>query len=488
MKQGNIKNNYIYNISYEIFRVIVPLITTPYISRIFGSEGIGTYTLANTYVQYFILFAGLGFSTYAARELAYVRDDEEQFRNTFWEIMLARIFCLAVAIAIYFCTFFVGDWKQDSSYKVCMIYLFAAVFDVSYYFRAIEQFKTIALRNVAVKAVSLVLIFILIRNSSQVWLYTLILAASEFLGQAVMVLSIDKEIFRRPKLEKKHYKKHFGASVSLFIPTLAIQIYTMLDKVMLGEICGESEAGYYENAQKMIRLAATVASAFVAVSVPRMSYYFAKGNTKELKNHFRKVFQFVSFLVFPMCFGLIGVAPGFSSWYYGEKFAGIERLVMIGAPLIISLGWSNILGNMILIATNNQKYYTISVYAGAGLNVLMNFLCIPGMGAMGATIASVLAEFSGMLLMFYFSNKKYSLGEGLKGASRYLAAALIMFGIIRLADLFLPYRIWGTCIEILIGVLSYIGVLAIFQDGLLKEFFNAAKEIKKRMIDRGGAR
>ncbi len=484
MSKQTIRSNFIYNVSYELFRIIVPLITTPYISRVLGAEGIGTYTLAHTYSQYFILFASLGYATYAARELAYKRDDKDSFRASFWEIFISRVFLMTIALVVYFLLFFVYRSQIDYTYKICILYLFASIFDFSYYYRAIEDFKAIAIRNFVIKLISLALIFIFVKNSSQVWLYSLILVGSEVFGQGIMVFSLDKSLFRKTSISINNIKRHFKESVSLFIPALAIQVYGMLDKVMLGVMVGEKHVGYYENAQKIVRLASAIPSAMVAVSTPRVAYDYAKGNLDNIKKHFSKVFKFISFLAFPMCFGLISVAGNFSSWFYGSNFAGIEKLIIPGAVLIVSLAWSHLLGNMILIATGNQKYYTIGVYVGAGLNLLMNIALIPKLGAFGALLASDVAEISGMIIMFYFSDKIFSLAYNLKYIVTYIFASILMAGVIAFSAGFFSYGALSTCVEIVIGIIVYSIVLILFKDDSIRDMWELVKKIIKKLLQK----
>lgn len=477
----SIKKNFIYNITYEVFRLIVPLLSTPYISRVLGADGVGTYALAFTYSQYFILFAGLGFSTYAARELAYVRDDKKKFHSTFIEIFASRVILLLAAICIYILWFFILHKQTDLSYRIALIYLIASVFDVSYYFRAIENFKTVALRNIFVKFIGMVVVFCLVKRPTHVWLYTLILAVSELIGQMIMIFSVEKSMWRILNIRMACIKKHLTGALALFIPALAVQMYTMLDKVMIGHICGETETGYYENAQKMVRLAATISSAIVAVSVPRMSYFFANGFKQECKTYFKKVFVTVSFLVFPMCFGLIGVADSFSYWYFGKNFSGIQNLIMLGAPLIISLGWSSILGNMILIASGKQKYYTIAVYIGAVLNVGINFAMIPKLGASGAMIGSIIAEFAGMFLMLYFCKRQFSYSLPIKNIIHYLFSSIIMLLIVRLFSYCGLNRTWfHTCINVLAGIGIYFFSLILFKDDWVINTWNEFHDYIRR--------
>lgn len=478
-KSLSLTKNFFYNILYEVFRIVVPLFTTPYISRVLGATGVGTYTLAQTYVQYFILFSGLGFSTYGARELAYVRDDKKKFNQVFIEIFITRAILLAIAVVVYWFVFFMFEWKTDLSYKICLIYLLSSIFDITYYFKAIENFKTVAMRNISIKTIGMFFIFCFVKRTDQVWLYTLILALSELIGQGIMIISVDKSVWEEPHYEINNLKRHFLQSLSLFIPALAIQVYTMLDKVMLGEMCGESATGYYENAQKMVRLASTIASSIVAVSVPRMAYYYANQETKKFEKQLQDVFSYVSFLVFPMCFGLAGIAANFSFWYYGENFAGIETLIIVGSPLIVSLGWSTILGNMVLIASNKQNLYTRTVYIGAALNVLFNIVLIPQIGALGATISSVIAEFSGMILMIYFSRKLCTITDCLKKSIQYVIASIIMGVVIYLIQLFIPNGFISTVILVFIAITVYILIMLIIKNEVVFQMLNV---IKKKII------
>ena len=62
--------NYLYNVSYQILTIILPFITTPYISRVLSPEGVGIYSYTNSITQYFILFGCIGLNLYGQREIA----------------------------------------------------------------------------------------------------------------------------------------------------------------------------------------------------------------------------------------------------------------------------------------------------------------------------------------------------------------------------------------------------------------------------------
>lgn len=78
--------NYLYNLMNQLVTILLPIITIPYISRILGPDGLGKYSLTSAYAQYFVLFGMIGLSMYCSREVAYIKDDENNLSKTFWEL------------------------------------------------------------------------------------------------------------------------------------------------------------------------------------------------------------------------------------------------------------------------------------------------------------------------------------------------------------------------------------------------------------------
>ena len=104
----SVKKNYIYNLTYQILVMIVPLITTPYLSRVLGAEAIGIYSYTLSITTYFILFGSLGVAMYGQREIAYVQEDKEKRSKVFYEILLMRFITLGISMIIFHMTII---WK-----------------------------------------------------------------------------------------------------------------------------------------------------------------------------------------------------------------------------------------------------------------------------------------------------------------------------------------------------------------------------------------
>ena len=88
MSKKSICKNYIYNVGYQLLLLVVPLVTTPYISRVLGPEGIGVYSYTTSIASYFVIFAVLGTATFGQREIAYQQQEPEKRSIIFWEIVI----------------------------------------------------------------------------------------------------------------------------------------------------------------------------------------------------------------------------------------------------------------------------------------------------------------------------------------------------------------------------------------------------------------
>ena len=181
MKKNSITKNYVYNLVYQILIILLPLITTPYISRVLGAESIGIYSYTFSIISYFIIFANLGVSSYGQREIAYVQNDENKRSKIFWEITILKYVSTTISFIIFYFTY--ANHSEYSFYfKLLTIYLISAAFDIVWFFQGLEEFKKTVLRNIFVRLSCLILIFILVKDSKDLWKYICIYAISEFLG------------------------------------------------------------------------------------------------------------------------------------------------------------------------------------------------------------------------------------------------------------------------------------------------------------------
>lgn len=475
--------NYIYNLIYQLITVLLPIITIPYISRILGADGIGQYALSSTYAQYFVLLGMLGLTTYSSREIAYVRDNRNKLKDTFWELNIIRFVTVGIAFIVYI---FIFGFIVNSNIRLIniiqSILIINAIFDISWFFIGLEDFKTVVIRNTLVKISGVILIFLFVKNKDQVWLYSLILAGTQFIGQVIMWFELPKEIFRIKKINL-NFKKHLRLSIRLFIPQIAITIYTMLDKVMLGMFANDMQVGIYDNSQKIIKLLTLFVTTLATVTIPKMCNLYNNKQYEEFKENVYTSFSFVSFISFPMTFGLISITNSFVPWFYGNGFSEIKILFYIGSFLMITLGWTSILGNQVLISIRRENKLTIAVFSGAIINIILNYILIDKLYSVGTMISSVAAEYLGMIIMLYYLKDIVIISKMFKSIPKYLIASLIMFIPTFIIGQVLKPTIITTIIQVILGGLIYIIIMIIMKDENLNYAINFINNIKNKRVN-----
>lgn len=425
MKKNSVAKNYIYNLTYQILVLILPLITTPYISRVLGAEGTGIYSYTISITTYFILFGTLGISMYAQREIAYVQDKVKERSKIFWEIIVVRFITLSLSMILFYLTY-ARNGEYSMYYRILLLEILANCFDISPFFQGMEEFKKIIVRNLIVKMVSIISVFLFIKTENDTNIYLLIYALSTFLGNISLWFYLPKYIHKVP-FKELQLLKHIRPTIVLFVPQVATQIYTVLDKTMIGNmVADKAEVGYYEQSQKIVKMLLTIVTSLGTVMLPRIANKFANGKKEEIKENIYQSFEFVYFLAIPLTCGVISVAPIFIPLFLGQAFEKSSILTSIISPIILIIGLSNVIGTQYLLPTKKQKQFTISVVAGAFCNLILNGMLIPKLLSIGAAIATLLAESVVTLVQFYMIRNEFSIIKIVKKSKDYLLAGIGM--------------------------------------------------------------
>lgn len=478
MKNKSVVKNYIYNVSYQILVLILPLITTPYISRTLGAELIGVYSYTLSITTYFILFGSLGVALYGQREIAFVQDDKKKRSLVFWEINILRFCTLTISMLIYYFVF-ASKGEYSTYYKILLLEIIANIIDISWFYRGIEDFKKTVIRNMIVKIVSVVCIFAFVRSTNDFIKYFVIYVLSTLLGNFSMWLYLPK-LLSKVKYKELQIIKHLRPTIMLFIPQIATQIYTILDKTMIGAmVADKSEVGFYEQSQKIVKILLALATSLGTVMMPRIANTFAKGDTKKVKEYMNNSFHFILLLVVPMMFGIIAINSKFVPIFFGPGFDKVVVLINIMSVILIAIGLSNVIGTQYLLPTKQQKGYTISVVVGALVNLILNAILIRCFQSIGAAVATVVAEISVTAVQLYIVRKQISILEILKISKKYLIAGITMFFVILPIGKVVENSILCICIQVILGMIIYIGILIVLKD---KFIFKMIDNLKNKLL------
>lgn len=451
---SSIRKNFLYNAAYQLLLILLPLVTTPYISRVLGADRIGIYTYTYTVVNYFVLIAMLGVKNYGNRSIAAVREDTDQLSQTFWEIYGLQFLCSAVALAAYFFFIFTFEAENRFIFIIQSIYIFSGMADISWLFFGLEQFKVTVLRNIALKLLTLICIFLFVRSAGDLWKYTLIVSLGTFVSQSYLWLYLRRHVkWHRPRLPRIF--SHLRAELILFVPVIAVSLYKMMDKIMLKELATYTQVGYYESAEKILNIPTGIITALGTVMLPRMANLAAKSQISQSKRYIYNSMLFAVFLAAGMMFGIAGIAEDFVPLFLGDAYAPCISLLQALCPTVLFISWANVIRTQYLIPNHHDRSYIISVLLGALVNLGLNALLIPRMAAMGAVIGTVCAEAAVCISQTFMVRRQLEVTRYLKATLPFpLLGAGMLVLILQVQNWFSSPAV-TVAIQVVIGICVY---------------------------------
>lgn len=421
---ASLKKNFLYSSAYQILLVILPLITSPYVSRVLGPDGLGSFSYTQSIAKYFVLVAMLGVANYGNRSCAFVRNNIETLSRTFWEIYVMQLMVSVLCVIAYIALSLCFEGENRVLLFLNGLYVLSAVLDISWLFFSLEQFKLTVTRNIVVKIASVICIFLFVKTRDDCWKYTLIIAGS-FLANQIVLWPFVRRYVNVVKPSAKAVMKHLKPNIILFLPVLAMSVYRVMDKVMLGAFSTMTQTGYYENADKIVNLPAGIITAFGSVMLPRMSHLASKKEEAMIQDMIYKSILFVVFMASALCFGISGIAETFTPWFFGKEYAPCAQLISYLSISLLFTSWGNVVRTQYIIPHKYDNEYTVSIVLGAVVNLLLNGALIPVLGAWGAVIGTLGAEATACIGQTFVVRTELPVGK-------YVAhsAPFIIFGVV----------------------------------------------------------
>ena len=409
----------------------------------------------------------MGIGYYGNRQIAYVRSDRKKMSQTFWEIQIVKTIMTLMSY-IAFEVFMIFYTKQPEYMWAQSINLIAVAFDISWFYEGIENFKVTVLKNSFVKVISMIAIFLLIKNSNDVTLYIVILAVSTLLGNLTLWPDVRRYLLKI-NITVLDPWQHFLPMLEMFIPQIATQIYVQLNKTMLGSMVNETASGYYQYSDSLVKLILAVATATGTVMLPHIANAVSKGNMAKVNQMLYKSFDFVSGISFPMMFGLASISLTLATNYYGSGYEPVGPAMMIESIVILMIAWSNTLGVQYLVPINKVKDFTFSVTFGAVVNLILNIPLIRMWGLDGAIWSTVISEIAVTVYQLWVVRHLLNFKYLFHGTWKYFISGLIMFMIVFWMNRNLSYTWLMIGVEIIVGTIVYTVLVILLKAPIVKQ-------------------
>lgn len=445
-------SNFVYQASYQILLIFLPIITIPIVSSALGKNGIGTYNFITSIVNYFVLLAGLGLANYGVREIAIVRNDRKKLSEKFWQLQLFNLFFSFSSFLLFLC--FAITRNESRLYLVQSMIVLAAVFDISWFYSGIENFKKITIRNFFIKIITFLLLVLFIKNENDLVKYFIIQSSGTLLGSLSLWINL-KEYIGFEKVRLKDIFAHFLPALSFFTAKIAISLYQNLTKTILGLVVGMGAVGLYSNSMSLITMTGSIMNAMNTVMIPRMSNLVSNKGEESLIPILKKVIHLQIFITIAMSFGIAGISGTLVPWFFGNDFSDLIFLLPLISPVLIFQSLQMSIATQYLIPLGRMKDYNLSVIMGAIISVVLTASLSPILGVSGAIIGIGTGYVIITILRSYRlikdSTFRYNFGEIL----RYLVSAIIMSVIIYSVGMNFEPNVVITTFQIILGGAIY---------------------------------
>ena len=448
------RKNTAYNIAYRVFSVFLPLVTAPYLSRVVGQTGVGLYSYAWNISYFCCLIAMLGLENYGTRAVVAARDDPGELNRVFSQIWRMQRAVAAAMLAVWIgYLLLVADQERVIALALTPMSI-SCLFNLDWALMGLDQFRPIALRNTAVKLAAAASVFIFIHAPEDIWIYGLVWSLATCAGCAMSAAALRGRV-RPVRVGRREAFAHLAPCALLFTSVLAVSVYRVMDKVMVGAIASMAQNGLYENAEKIVYCLSGFISAVGTVMLSKVSAMQQHGETEAIKRHLDATMQAILCMTSAMAFGVAAVADRLCLLFYGEDFTGSAPLMAPLAFTLIMIGFANVIRTQWILPQKRDRIVVRSVCAGAAVNLIANLLLIPRMQAMGAVIGTLLAELTVPVMQWVQIRGELDYRRLMRHTAGYLAVGGGMLLIVRAFGRLVPVTWPGLLAQMAVGALCY---------------------------------
>ena len=407
-KADSILKNQIFNFSMQILNIIFPLIAIPYTTRLFGPETLGEVNYANSIVQYFVMLAAAGIPTYATREIARNRDDNNALRRTFKELTILQIVFTVISLIVFMIFILSVESLRSQGYLYLFlgIQIFSNAFNHVWFIQGVEKYRYAAMSTFVSKFINVILIFILLKKREDYYIYAFIIGITTFINVFVnMITSLNLlknfKVNDKVSINRDNLKIHIYAILVFFLSNVATKVYTAMDQTMLGILDSKESVGYYSMSIKLVKVLLTLVTSLAVVMIPRISNSIKNNRIDDAKRYIGMSTNLVYLIAIPAIFGILAIGEEVITIYLGVEFLqSISIFKMVSLNLII-IGLSNVFGMQVMIPYGKEKKFTIILSLAAIVNFVVNLILIPRYSYFGATYATLLAELLVTVWMYF---------------------------------------------------------------------------------------
>lgn len=467
----------------NIMNIIFPLITFPYISRVLSVDGVGKCTFSMTYVSYFVLISGLGISTYSVREGAKYRDNRIKFSDFASQMFTINMWSTFFAYILLFTSLLLFGKLNEYFYCILIfsVQILFTTLGTEWIYTIYEEYAYITIRSIAFKIISIILMFIFVRNSND-YLWYAFITVFACVGSNILNFIHSRSICEVRLTNRIEWQRHLKPILIIFASAAAVSVYVSSDITILGFMESNKAVGLYNVPVRIYTIIKTLISSILIVTIPRLAMLYGKRNIESYNYLLKKLLNTLTILIFPASIGLMLMSKDIILLLAGNKYIDASSALILISLGIIFCIYNWVVSDCVLIPVGRESYLLRNTIISAAFNIIVNILLIPYMSYNACSISTVLSELLAMLLNFVSGKdiiKKviYNKENIANLLTVTIGSAVLMpvCWIIKRMDLGLLYELFFS---VIISMILYVSTLIILRNKVIIELLHRYLKFK----------
>lgn len=467
-KKPSLIKNSVINVIRYLLKILLPMVTFPYVIHVLLPENYGKVVFCYSVTGYFLLLAGLGINEYAIREGAAFRNKREDMGRFSSQVFTIGLMSTALSYILLLVLLMMGFVERD--YKIILaiqsLSILLTTLGIEWLYTIYEDFTYITIRSFIVQVISIICIFLFVKDEGDYFIYAVITTCSAGLGCLINFIHsrkyADIKITRRPDL-----KAHLKPILILFCNAALISVYLYSDKIILGVLMGDEAVGIYEVSVKIYMMIKGALNAMVLVMMPRLSAYLREGKTGEYRSLAGRTLNSQIVILFPAVTGLFMISGNVIRIFGGEEYIQATGSLQILSIALIFAVIANLYVYVLMITQRMDKKILYATVFSSLLNLVLNFILIPFFGINAAAFTTLLAELSVAVIGICSCRKKVPLKITGRNLWVTLAGCICIVIVCVLISCFKLSLIYDTILKVITSVAVYALLTVLFNREIL---------------------
>lgn len=466
------------NVMKTAITTMFPVFTYMYVSRIFGTDGMGKLNFSKSYIMYFQLFAMLGVSNYAASCVAREKNDRHKLTVVTYEIAIINFSAMIVSYIALTVSIICFDSisRYSSIIIIYSIQILLQVIGIEWLYNGLEEFRYVTIRSAIFQVLSLAFMLIFVKNKNDLHVYAIIQVVS-FGGANVFNIVHSRRYIDGlwECIKQIKPQRHLKSIVLIFFTAFFSTIFTHVDTIMLGVLVDDDAVGLYSAADKFSSLIAGLIGAISVVFLPKVAGLEKENNKDILGKAIITIFNVIQLIAIPCAVGVLLLSEEIILLFSGEDFVPAIVATRILSLRVLLSPINALMALYIFVPMKEEKNSLISTGIAAFVNIVANFILIPVIAQNGAAITTVSAEVIEMLVNLCFLRRIVKTSSIIRNTWNYIIASFPILFFYYVFSLFVNNLVIRVGLVTIVSAAVYFWLLHLLKNQYIEIIFQKTK-------------